>query len=106
MKSARRRFLGIAVGLASRVSMVAMAHAQGVLGNLANNDSVFIDGRTFSIIAGKSKTQTESEISKLGATELGPGALIFRLGDKLYIADTPRVIAYLSDADVARQQPQ
>jgi hypothetical protein len=84
--------------------MVAIVHAQGVLGTLANNDSVFVDGRDFSIISGKSKAQTAAEIGKLGATELGAGALIFRSGDKLYIANTPRISAYLSDGDVERQR--
>ena len=75
MNSAKHSLLGITVALASSVSMIAMAHAQGVLGNLAENDSVFVDGRNFNIIEGKSKAETAAELSKLGATELGAAQL-------------------------------
>src|SRR5437660_8020265 len=95
MNTTGHRLLAIAVGLAASVSTIAMAQAQGVIGNLAKNDSIFVDGKTFNVITGRSKADTD--VRKLGARELGPGAIIFRSEDKLYISDaSERVTAYLN----------
>src|SRR5229473_1991989 len=104
MNTTGYRLLAIAVGLAASVSTIAMAQAQGVIGNLAKNDSIFVDGKTFNVITGRSKADTD--VRKLGARELGPGAIIFRSEDKLYISDaSERVAAYLNDPDIERQRP-
>ena len=107
MKTAGYRSLAIAVGLASSVSTIAMAQAQGVqgvIGNLGKNDSIFVDGRTFNVMAGRPKADTD--LRQLSARELGPGAIIFRYEDKLYIADgSDRVMAYLTDPEIERQRP-
>jgi hypothetical protein len=65
------------------------ARAQNVLGNIGNNDSVFINGKTFEILGGKSHGDVAGQIKALGARELGGGAIIFRSGDKLYIVGGP-----------------
>src|SRR5437870_1626588 len=104
MNTTGHRLLATAVGLAASVSTIAMAQAQGVIGNLAKNDSIFVDGKTFNVITGRSKADTD--VRKLGARELGPGAIIFRSEDKLYISDaSERVTAYLNDPDIERQRP-
>ena len=104
MTGIRYGLTATALGLASSVSIIAMAQAQGVIGNLAKNDSIMIDGRTFSIIGGRAVGDASPDAKKLGARELGPGAIIFRLDDKLYIADpSTRVSAYLSDAEIERE---
>jgi hypothetical protein len=79
----------LAVSLAVGAAMSGAARAQNPLGNLSNNDSVFIDGKTFQILGGKSKGDVAAQIKGLGARELGGGAIIFRSGDKLYIVGAP-----------------
>ncbi len=67
------------------------AKTQSTMG-IANNDGVFVDAKTFKIISGKTTTDTVKLIDDLGAKELGPGSLIFRAGDKLYMVGTPLAI--------------
>lgn len=43
----------VAVVLTSGSWIVAAARAQGASGSIANNDSIFIDGKTFEIRPGK-----------------------------------------------------
>src|ERR1700741_4064884 len=82
MKNATRTSLAVAAGLAATVSTVAIAPAQGVVDNIAKNDSVFVDGKSFNVVTGKSKGDTPTDVRRLGARELGAGALIFRSQDK------------------------
>jgi hypothetical protein len=78
--------LTIAVTFVLGVSTLAAAQAQEGL-SIANNDSVYIDGKSFKIIPGKAKVDISAGIKELDARALGPAAIIFRSGDKLYIAD-------------------
>jgi hypothetical protein len=55
--------------------------------SIADNDSVLIDGNSFKVVPGKGKGDASTLIRTLGAQALGPGAVIFRSGDRLYIAD-------------------
>ena len=66
---------------------VSLAVAQSAL-SIGDNDSVLIDGNSFTIVPGKGKGGASTLITKLGAQALGPGAVVFRSGDKLYIAGT------------------
>ena len=77
------------VGLASLSTRSAMAQSQQTQGAIADNDSILIDGKTFNVIVGKAKGDAAAQIRALGARDLGPGALIFRSGEKLYIVDAP-----------------
>jgi hypothetical protein len=56
---------------------------------IGDNESILIDGKTFKLTVGKAKSDSSTPIRVLGARELGPGALIFRSGEKLYIVDSP-----------------
>src|SRR6478736_9334497 len=58
-----------------------------VIGELVNNEGIFVDGKTFDIARGKAKGDPAAQIAKLGAKEVGPGAIIFRYGDKLYMVE-------------------
>ena len=58
-------------------------------GSLGDNDSIFIDGKNFQIVPGKAHDDIANRLTTMGARELGPGAIIFRSGDKLYIAGAP-----------------
>jgi hypothetical protein len=56
---------------------------------IANNDSIYIDGGSFKIVPGKGKGDASALIKKLDAHAVGAGMVIFRSGDKLYMADAP-----------------
>jgi Putative metallopeptidase len=75
------------VVLAVAVPCVGM-HAQ-TAASIAEGDGIFIDGRTFEIVPRKGGGDAGSLITALGAREIGPGAIILRSGDRLYIAETP-----------------
>lgn len=57
------------------------------LGNLANNEGIYIDKAQFRIAKGAAKGDPAAHIQKSGAREVADGAIIFRSGDKLYIID-------------------
>jgi hypothetical protein len=76
-----------AVSLLSSVSMFATAHAQQTAIAIPDNDSVYIDAKSFQAVPGKGKGDAGAQIKDLGARELGPGAIIIRSGNKLYIAE-------------------
>src|SRR6476646_2452305 len=58
-----------------------------VIGELVNNEGIFVDGKTFKIARGKAKGDPAAQIAKLGAKEVGPGAIVFRYNDKLYMVE-------------------
>src|SRR5205807_877212 len=80
------------VGLASGFSTSAGAQSQNAPGTIADNNSIFVDGKTFKITSGEGKGDASGQIKALGARELGPGAIIFRSRDKLYIVDAPLLL--------------
>lgn len=61
-------------------------------GTIANNDSIFIDGKNFTVTPGRAKGEASMQVKALGARDLGPGAIVFRSGEKLYIVSTPLVL--------------
>src|SRR5262245_31717036 len=65
----------------------ATAQAQQTVLAIPDNDSVYIDAKSFEIVPGKGKGDAGAQIKDLGARELGPGAIIIRSGNKLYIAE-------------------
>jgi putative metallopeptidase DUF4344 len=75
----------LAVALVAGAAASGIASAQNTLGKLANNASIFIDGKTFEIRAGTARGDVTAPMRALGARELGGGAIVFRSGDKLYI---------------------
>jgi hypothetical protein len=77
----------LAISLAASAAASGAAQAQNRLGNIANNDGIFIDGKTFEVLGGQAKGDVAAQVKALGARELGGGAIIFRSGDKLYIVD-------------------
>ena len=66
------------------------AVAQSAL-SIGDNDSVLIDGNSFTVVPGKGNGDASALIRKLDAQALGPGAVVFRSGDSLYIADAGRL---------------
>ena len=68
----------------------SFAFAQSAL-SIGDNDSVLIDGNSFTVVPGKGNGDASALIRKLDAQALGPGAVVFRSGDSLYIADAGRL---------------
>ena len=77
------------VGLASLSTRSTMAQSPQTHAIIGDNESILIDGKTFKLTVGKAKSDSSTPIRVLGARELGPGALVFRSGEKLYIVDSP-----------------
>jgi hypothetical protein len=73
----------IAVGFAQ----IAGAQSQDVVADLRSNEGVFIDAESFKIAKGQAKGDVTAAITKLNAREVSPGAIVFRVGDKLYMAE-------------------
>jgi len=82
----------LAFGLVSGFSLVTAAQAQPAPGTIAENDSILIDGTTLTVVPGKAKPGISAVIRTLGAREMGPGAIVFRSDDKLYIVDVPLLL--------------
>jgi hypothetical protein len=77
-----------ALGLVAGAGKLALAQqAQDVIGELTNNEGIFVDGKTFKIARGKAKGDPAAQIAKMGAKEVGPGAIVFRYNDKLYMVE-------------------
>jgi hypothetical protein len=88
-KYAPRAIIACWIGLAAGLSAPPQAHAQSAPDTIADQESVFIDGQTFSIVPGRPKPDAAATIRDLGGRELGPGAIIYRNGDRLYILGSP-----------------
>jgi hypothetical protein len=62
-----------------------------VVGELANNTGYFVDGKTFKIVKGTAKESDAAaqfaKLEKMGAKEVGPGIIVFRYADKLYMVE-------------------
>jgi hypothetical protein len=88
----------IAVGLTAIVLAaangglaLAQQASQDVVGEIANNTGYFVDGKTFKIAKGIAKSDDAAaqfaKLQKMGAKEAGPGVMVFRYNDKLYIVE-------------------
>jgi hypothetical protein len=84
----------VAGGLILGSKRAASAQPQSdVVAELADGEGIFVDGKTFKIAKGKPKGDPIAQIARLGAKEVGPGAIVFRFRDKLYMVEAPRPIA-------------
>ena len=80
--------VAVATGTVIGVEQFAAAQSQrDVIGELAADEGIFVDGKTFKIAKGKAKGDPSVQIARLGAKEAGPGAIIFRYRDKLYFVE-------------------
>jgi hypothetical protein len=76
------------VGIAAGLTPLAIGATQHTtIGDLSNNEGILVDVKTFKIVKGKAKSDPQPQIVKLGARPVTEGAIVFRSGDKLYIAD-------------------
>jgi hypothetical protein len=79
----------------SMIAVVFIAGASGVATaqslSIADSDSIFVDGNSFKVVPGKAKGNASALIDELDARDLGPGTIIFRSGNRLYLVDAPTV---------------
>jgi hypothetical protein len=82
-----------AIALAAAGGGLAFAQqpSQDVVGEIANNTGYFVDGKTFKIAKGTAKSDDAAaqfaKLQKMGAKDAGPGVMVFRYNDKLYIVE-------------------
>src|SRR5260370_6878099 len=80
--------LAAVVGFTRSISSLAIAQSKDAM-SIADNDSVYIDAKSFKIVPGKAGGDASALIKKLDARDLGPGEIIFRSGGKLYTVSAP-----------------
>jgi len=86
-------FIAAVIGMGLLPPGVASAQAPVMpSATIAENDSIFIDGRKFTVTPGYAKGQISTQIEALGARDLGPGAIVFRSGERLYIVSAPLLL--------------
>jgi len=92
-RCAPRGFFATFIGLAAALAPLPAVWSQVAPGTIADHDSIFIDGQSFKITPGTAKPEAAGVIDSLGgARELGPAAIVYRSGDKLYIMGAPLVL--------------
>jgi hypothetical protein len=101
---APRAFIAVVVGVAAGLATLPAAWSQVAPGTIADRESIFVDGQTFKITPAKEKPDTAYRIKALGARELGPGAIIFRSGEKLYILGAPLLLPQSGAAEPESQE--
>src|SRR5712691_2250774 len=69
------------------VSTAALAQAQSAADTLGDNEAIFIDGKTLTVAPGMAKDDIGSQLGHLNVRPLGPGAIVFRAADKLYVIE-------------------
>jgi hypothetical protein len=79
---------GVVIGLMTSVPTLAIAESRAAL-NIADHDGIYVDGRSFKVVPGTANGDAAALIARSGARELGPAAIVFRKGDKLYLATAP-----------------
>jgi hypothetical protein len=80
-----------AIGVGLAIPTFANAQSTNTI-RLADEEGIFIDSKSFSILPGRTPEELAGLLKMLDARSLGPGAVIFRSGDKLYIAEAPGAV--------------
>jgi hypothetical protein len=84
--------------VASGVPTFAGAQSRDTLAiGIGDHEGVFIDGRSFSVLPGRTPEELSDLIGRLDARALGPEALIFRFGNRFYIAESPAAFERTGD---------
>ncbi len=79
-----------AIALAVSAPQLAISSTERAqLGALNASEGIYVDKKAFGIVKGMAKSiPTEAQLTKLGAQEVKDGAIIIRVGEKLYLVDT------------------
>src|SRR5262249_10049494 len=99
--------MSAAVGLLLSVSTFATAQAQQTVLAIPDKASAYMDAKSSESVPGKGKGDAGAKNKDLGARELGPGAIIIRSANKLYIAEgqPPRGVVPASAYDPRQYNP-
>ncbi len=75
--------------IASAPKLAISAQDRMEMGALGVNQGIYVDRTKFGVVKGTAKTEpTQAQLTKLGAQEVKEGAIIVRVGDKLFLVDT------------------
>jgi len=80
---------GLAVAF-SELGMPMYMKGSDTVAELGNNEGVYVENGTFKLRIGAAKAaegDTMAEVTKLGGKEVVNGAIIVRVGGKLYLVD-------------------
>jgi hypothetical protein len=99
------RLTTVAAALGLAYVTIAWAQSQDATPLLKDNDGIFVDKKTFKVVrANGAKGDPAATLARMGAREVSGAAVIYRLGDKLYIVDgtppaetTPQFMTTLHD---------
>src|SRR5438045_2113265 len=86
-----RIFIAAVIALAAVLTIPPPAQSQSAPATIADQESILIDAEGFKVIPGHMRPDAANRIKALSARELGPGAIIYRSGDKIYILGAPLV---------------
>jgi hypothetical protein len=75
---------GAFVGLISGVPILASAEPKVPM-SIGDFDGTYVDGKSFKVVPGTANGDMSGLLERSGARELGPAAIVFRRGDKLYL---------------------
>ena len=87
MSLSKASWLAVGVAIGVGVAATLAGAASTAIGDLGNNEGIFVNKKTFKINKGASTADPQAQIVELGARPVTDGAIIFRSGDKLYIVD-------------------
>jgi len=76
-----------AIGLLAAGATLAQTQTGQIVGNLGDNEGVYVDLKEFKIHKGRAGSNPAGQLAKLEAREVSDGAIIVRSGGKLYIVD-------------------
>ena len=78
----------VALVSAAFISQLAFsAQERTQLGALSASEGIYVDRKGFDIVKGTAKGDPTADLMKLGAKEVKDGAIIVRVGEKLYLVD-------------------
>jgi hypothetical protein len=84
-------FTSVVLAVGAGKLAFAQQQSQDVVGEIANNTGYFVDGKTFKIVKGTAKSDDAAaqfaKFQKMGAKKVGPGLIVFRYNDELYMVE-------------------
>jgi hypothetical protein len=88
------------------VSTAALAQAPNAPRTILDGEAIFIDGKALTVAPGRAKDDIGSQLGNMNVHPLGPGAIVFRAGDKLYVIDGAPMGATFAmvDPEIDRQR--
>jgi hypothetical protein len=77
----------VAIGLLAAGATLAQTQTGQVVGDLADNEGVYVDLKEFKIHKGRAGANPAAQLAKFEARPVSEGAIILRSKGKLYIVD-------------------